>query len=88
MIVVDKVFLFSNLKFHQKNFELIINILLNNDYPLKFIFNSMSQTIKYFIKNSNMMNKGNKKNVTSNKIKSFGLQSLLLTTYQINSRSY
>ena len=43
-------------KFHGKNFELIINILLNNnDYPLEFIFNTMSQRIKYFIKNNNMM---------------------------------
>jgi len=64
--MINKMLFLSNPKFHQKNFELIDNILLNNDYSLEFIFNIMSQRIKHFIKNSNIMNKDNKKNMASN----------------------
>ena len=34
MGMVNRAFLLSNLKFHKKDIELIINILLHNDYPV------------------------------------------------------
>ena len=37
--------------FHTKNLTFIINILLDNDYPLNFIFNTVNQRIKNLIKN-------------------------------------
>jgi len=46
---VDRAFLLSHPEFHQKNFELIIKILLENDYPLSFIFNMISSRIKVLI---------------------------------------
>jgi len=46
MDLVDKAFLLSYPEFHQKNFELIIKILLKNDYPLGFMFNSIASRIK------------------------------------------
>src|SRR5436190_15274724 len=36
--LIDRAFLLSNPKFHQKNVNLVVNILLNNDYPLTYIF--------------------------------------------------
>ncbi|KYN09446.1 hypothetical protein ALC57_18443 [Trachymyrmex cornetzi] len=38
---------------NRKNF--IINILLENDYPLKFIFETLNDRIKTLIKKSNCM---------------------------------
>jgi len=49
MGLVDRTFLLSHPEFHQKSFELIIKILLENDYPLGFIFNTISSRIKGLI---------------------------------------
>jgi len=38
----DRAFLLSHPKYHQKNLELVINTLLNNDYPLSFIFDTIN----------------------------------------------
>jgi len=66
--LVDRAFLLSHPEFHQKNFELIIKILLENDYPLDFIFNTISLRIKGLIndkiakyKNNNVENCSDKK---------------------------
>ena len=53
MGMVDKAFFLSHPEFHQKNLELIINILLNNDYPLDFIFKTIKTRLKYLIYNGN-----------------------------------
>jgi len=37
MNMIDRAFLLSHPKFHQKNFNFIIDTLLSNDYPLQFI---------------------------------------------------
>jgi len=50
MGMVDRVFLLSESKFHEKNVTFIINTLLNNDYPLNFIFNTINNRLKSFIK--------------------------------------
>ncbi|KYN35716.1 hypothetical protein ALC56_09916, partial [Trachymyrmex septentrionalis] len=48
--LVDRAFLLSDNIFHTKNLTFIINILLLNDYPLDFIFDTMNQRIKNLIK--------------------------------------
>ncbi|XP_018347291.1 PREDICTED: uncharacterized protein LOC108751554 [Trachymyrmex septentrionalis] len=48
--LVDRAFLLSDSRFHTKNLTFIINILLLNDYPLDFIFDTMNHRIKNLIK--------------------------------------
>jgi len=60
--LVDRMFMLSHPFFHQKNLELIIKILLENDYPLNFIFKIISYRIRHLITNSI-------KNKTQNDIK-------------------
>jgi len=55
---VDKTIRLSNPKFHQKNFELMINLLLNNCYSINFIFTTIKKRIKQIIfKNRNNIDK-------------------------------
>ncbi|XP_071638462.1 uncharacterized protein [Temnothorax longispinosus] len=44
--LIDRAFLLSHPRFHRKNLELIISILLNNDYPLDLIFNTIHERLK------------------------------------------
>jgi len=46
-------FMLSHPFFHQKNLKLIVKILLENDYPLNFIFKTISNRIRHLITNSN-----------------------------------
>ncbi|KYN40057.1 hypothetical protein ALC56_05544 [Trachymyrmex septentrionalis] len=48
--LIDRAFLLSDGMFHTKNLTFIINILLQKDYPLDFIFDSINQRIKNWIK--------------------------------------
>jgi len=47
--LIDKVLSLSHPDFHHKNFSLMINLLLDNSYPLEFIFGLIrkSLTIKF-----------------------------------------
>jgi len=47
--MVDRAFFLSHPKYHQKNFNLIVEILRLNDYPLKFIFDTINTRLKYLI---------------------------------------
>lgn len=73
MGLVDRVLLLSHPQFYQDNFSLIINILLENGYPLHFIFKNITDRIRYHIyrdnKNNHMHNDNNipNNNVTSRK---------------------
>ncbi|KYN05241.1 hypothetical protein ALC62_03844 [Cyphomyrmex costatus] len=49
--MVDRTFLSSDPKFHLKNFTHIIDTLLDNDYPIDFIFNTINSKIRTLIKN-------------------------------------
>ena len=50
--MVDKLVLLSHPQFHRKNFICLINILLENNYPLNFIFAMISYRLKHlFYKN-------------------------------------
>jgi len=44
--LTDRAFLLSHPKFHQKNINLIINLLLDNGYPLKLIFDKINERVK------------------------------------------
>jgi hypothetical protein len=49
MGMVDRAFLLSDPHFHKKNIELIIGILLNNDYPVQLIFETINSRLKSLI---------------------------------------
>ena len=44
--MVDRALLLSSPKFHYKDIKFIINILLNNDYLIDFIFNIINSRLK------------------------------------------
>jgi len=43
--------LLSDPKFHYNNIKFIIYTLLNNNYPAKFVFNTINNHLKYWFKN-------------------------------------
>ncbi|KAG5324817.1 MOS1T transposase, partial [Pseudoatta argentina] len=47
--MIDGAFFISHPMFHKKNLELVVNFLLVNDYPLKFIFDTIHNRIKHLI---------------------------------------
>ncbi|XP_072763715.1 uncharacterized protein [Anoplolepis gracilipes] len=47
--LVDKVIFFSNPRYHRKNLDKIIRILLDNNYPLKLIFDVIGLRLKTII---------------------------------------
>ena len=53
----------SNPKFHLNNLYFIIKILLENNYPLNFIFENMSNRLKNIIMTSNRKSVVNDNNV-------------------------
>jgi len=59
--LIDKVLLLSNPIFQQKNLNIIIENLLNNGYPLNFIFKNINNRIKVLdlIKKKHNSNKSN-----------------------------
>ncbi|KAL6433579.1 hypothetical protein ACFW04_006577 [Cataglyphis niger] len=56
MGLIDRAFRFSHPQFHKKNFNFIINILLNNNHPLDFIFSTLHNNLKYLFNNHNKNN--------------------------------
>jgi len=54
-------FLLSPPSFHKKYLELIIKILLENDYSLNFIFKTVSNRIRHLITNFNNKTQNDKK---------------------------
>ena len=62
--LVDKVLNISDPLFYQKNIELIIKILLENNYPIQLIFSTIEKGIKKFIYNNN--GEGNTKDKDNN----------------------
>jgi len=49
MGTVDRSFFLSHPRFHRESLKYIITLLLENDYPLKFIFNTINTRLKYLI---------------------------------------
>jgi len=49
--LIDRAFLLSHPKFHQKNIEFAIKLLLDNGYPLDFTFDKINNRLKSLINN-------------------------------------
>jgi len=43
--MVDRINFLSNSEFHQNNLEFIVQILIENDYPLEFIFKIIKRNL-------------------------------------------
>jgi len=56
--MIDRIFILSHPKFHERNLNFIIETFMNNKYPLQFIFNAIQTRLKSFF------NKRTKKQVT------------------------
>ncbi|KAL6419173.1 hypothetical protein ACFW04_014050 [Cataglyphis niger] len=54
--LVNRVFRLSHPIYYEKNLNLIISILLNNDYPLRFIFDTIHNRIKFLISKNTPLN--------------------------------
>ena len=50
----SRIILLSDSEFYMKNLTLIINILLNNDYPFKLIFDTINDRLKNIRVTSNI----------------------------------
>jgi len=50
MSMIDRVFLFFLSKYHMKNCNFIIKMFLDNDYPIKFIFDTINLRLKSLLK--------------------------------------
>jgi len=48
--MADRALLLSQSRFYEKNLHFVINTLLNNDYHLNFIFNTINERLKYHSK--------------------------------------
>lgn len=48
--LVDRAFLLSHPRYHNKNMELVIKTLLDNSYPLPLIFKTIHERLKFLIK--------------------------------------
>jgi len=64
MGIVDRAFLLSHPRFHRENLTFIISVLLNNDYPLEMIFNTINSRLNYLI--SKVLN--NKNRINNNEV--------------------
>jgi len=64
--LVDRAFLLSHPSFHKKNIRYVIELLIENSYPLNFIFEKINNRLKTLIynKKSNAIN-NNEKNMNS-----------------------
>ncbi|KYM95702.1 hypothetical protein ALC62_13651 [Cyphomyrmex costatus] len=51
--LTDRAFLLSDPKYHQKNFDHIINTLIKNNYPTDLIFKTINARLKTLIHKSN-----------------------------------
>jgi len=47
--LIDRAFRLSHPRFHEKNLRLVVNILLENGYPLIFLFETLKERIKILI---------------------------------------
>jgi len=59
--MTNQAFLLSHPRYHKKNLELVINTLLNNDYPLNFIFDTINSRLKYLLRKRDFISEKKKK---------------------------
>ncbi|XP_018406344.1 PREDICTED: uncharacterized protein LOC108782548 [Cyphomyrmex costatus] len=53
--MVDRTYLLSHPRYHQENLSYIIETLLNNDYPMDFIFNTINVRFRYLMSGKNKL---------------------------------
>lgn len=70
---MDRALLLSHPQFFHENFNLIVNILLDNNYPLKFIFNVINQRMNYYIHKNTKNTIKNNNNKKGNQNRFFAL---------------
>jgi len=63
--LVDRTLFLSHPKFHEKNLENVIDTLLNNCYPLPFIFSTIIKKIKMLAHKTEVSVLGNNKDKTT-----------------------
>lgn len=68
MGMTDRAMMLSELKFQQKNIELIINTLLRNDYPVEFLFETISKRLKFLFAKRILWEKESDTNNNNNNI--------------------
>jgi len=60
--LVDRAFLLSHPKFHQKNISLVIDLLIENGFPLNLIFRKINERLKFLIHKCQGITRGNSVN--------------------------
>jgi len=60
--LIDRAFLLSHPSYHQKNVEMIVNLLLENGYPLNLIFEKINSRLKTLIYNKRISNNARENN--------------------------
>jgi len=65
--LIDRAFLLSHPMFHQKNIEFIIDTLVENGYPLNFIFDKIRSRLKTLIYSNKNSNKNKNNSEDANK---------------------
>ena len=54
--LIDRVLFLSHPRFHVKNFTFVMETLINNNYPIEFIFEILQERIKILIRRANYPN--------------------------------
>ncbi|KYN29802.1 hypothetical protein ALC57_00753 [Trachymyrmex cornetzi] len=67
--MIDRVFFLSHPRFHQRNIISVIDILLNNDYPLDFIFKTINLRLKSLFYSQTMKQNNANSNDTRDEMK-------------------
>jgi len=84
--MIDRVFLLSHPRFHEKNLRFVVETFISNGYPLQFIFETIRMRLK------SLFNKQTKKQVTENNNEErtswFVIPFIKKVTSQINSKIY
>lgn len=71
MGMVDRTFLLSHPKFHSKNISFVINTLIDNDYPLNFIFDNNNKKLRLLLNNRTLRQNDNNSIVEETKKKTW-----------------
>jgi len=83
--LINKAFLLSYPSFHQKNIEFVIELLLENGYPLNLIFGKINSRLKTFIYNNR--NPTLRSNLDKNKNSSDDINKKIIVLPYINKIS-
>ena len=87
---LDRILTLSHPKFHEKNISDLIHTLLNNGYPLKFVFSTINNRIKNLENRTNpdKNREGNNNEYDSNKKKFFAIPYLSKVSEKFKKLAY